>query len=76
MLEMHKRMDTEEQRRKDQEAAQAAVAAGGPVVGSPTYGGSSGSGSVPVVSAPHATGVGSNRGEQCLKPFNLPEGCR
>ena len=73
MLEMlNKRMDAEEKRRKDQEASQAAVVnpfgPSGTAGGSPTHGGGSGSGYAPVVSAPSASGVGSNRAEKYL-PF-------
>ena len=78
MLEMlNKRMDAEEKRRKDQEAAQAAVVnpfgPGGTAVGSPTHGGSSGSVSAPVVSAPSTSGVGSNRAEKYLPSLPLIE---
>ena len=67
-------MDLEEQRQKDQEAAQAAVAnpfgAEAAADGSPTASGSAGSGtSAPVVSAPSASGVGSNRAEKYLPPL-------
>ena len=77
MLEMlNKRMDAEEKRRKDQEAAQAAVVnpfgPGGTAVGSPTHGGS-GSVSAPVVSAPSTSGVGSNRAEKYLPSLPLIE---
>ena len=78
MLEMlNKRMDAEEKRRKDQEASQAAVVnpfgPGGTAGGSPTHGGGSGSGYAPVVSAPSASGVGSNRAEKYLPSLPLIE---
>ena len=78
MLEMlNKRMDAEEKRRKDQEAAQAAVVnpfgPGATAVGSPTHGGSAASTSLPVVSAPSTSGVGSNRAEKYLPSLPLIE---
>ena len=77
MLEMlNKRMDAEEKRRKNQEAAQAALVnpfgPGGTAVESPTHGGS-GSVSAPVVSAPSISGVGSNRAEEYLPSLPLIE---
>ena len=78
MLEMlNKRMDAEDKRRRDQEAAQAAVVnpfgSSGTAGGSPTHGGGSGSGYAPVVSAPSASGVGSNRAEKYLPSLPLIE---